>query len=64
MIDSCWSGEDEAEEVHYIFNCYAELKSVPKLVDDLASQDFRTRDVPCLMERYWVVITSEQLLPL
>lgn len=34
---------DEAEEVRYIFNRYAELKSVSKLVDDLAEKDFRTR---------------------
>lgn len=36
--------EDEAEEVQYIFNRYTELKSVPKLVDDLAIRDFRTRN--------------------
>ena len=35
--------DDEAKEVQYIFDRYAELKSVPKLVDDLAARDFRTR---------------------
>lgn len=34
---------DEAKEVQYIFDRYAQLKSVPKLVDDLAVRDFRTR---------------------
>ncbi len=33
----------EVESVRYIFNRYIELKSVPKLVDDLAARDFRTR---------------------
>ncbi|WP_109354560.1 recombinase family protein [Sphingorhabdus sp. EL138] len=35
--------EGEAEEVRYIFKRYIELKSVPKLVDDLARRNFRTR---------------------
>ncbi len=35
--------EDEVEEVRYIFKRYIKLKSVPKLVDDLAARDFRTR---------------------
>ncbi|WP_108811808.1 recombinase family protein [Sphingorhabdus sp. Alg231-15] len=35
--------DDEAKEVQYIFDRYAQLKSVPKLVDDLAARDFRTR---------------------
>lgn len=35
--------DDEAEEVQYIFKRYTKLKSVPKLVDDLATRDFRTR---------------------
>jgi site-specific DNA recombinase len=33
----------EVKSVRYIFNRYIELKSVPKLVDDLAAKDFRTR---------------------
>lgn len=33
----------EVESVRYIFNRYIELKSVPKMVDDLAAKDFRTR---------------------
>lgn len=35
--------EGEAEEVQYIFKQYLKLKSVPKLVDDLARRNFRTR---------------------
>ncbi|GAB5487013.1 MAG: recombinase family protein [Parasphingorhabdus sp.] len=35
--------DEEAEEVRYIFKRYIKLKSVPKLVDDLAARDFRTR---------------------
>ncbi len=33
----------EVKSVRYIFNRYIELKSVPKMVDDLAAKDFRTR---------------------
>ncbi len=33
----------EAESIRYIFGRYIELKSVPKLVDDLAARNFRTR---------------------
>ncbi|WP_259371335.1 recombinase family protein [Parasphingorhabdus cellanae] len=33
----------EVESVRYIFDRYIELKSVPKMVDDLAAKDFRTR---------------------
>lgn len=33
----------EAEEVRYIFNRYLELRSVPKLVEDLAGRGMRTR---------------------
>ncbi len=35
--------EDEAKTIRYIFNRYVALKSVPKLVDDLAAQNIRTR---------------------
>jgi len=34
---------EEAVSIRYIFNRYLELKSVPKLVSDLAARDFRTR---------------------
>lgn len=33
----------EVESVRYIFGRYIELKSVPKLVDDLVARNFRTR---------------------
>lgn len=35
--------EDEAEEVRYIFNRYLELRSIPKLANDLARKGIRTR---------------------
>jgi site-specific DNA recombinase len=35
--------EREAEEVRHIFRCYLALKSIPKLADDLARSDIRTR---------------------
>jgi site-specific DNA recombinase len=34
----------EAEDIRYIFNRYLELKSILKLVDDLAAKDIKTRE--------------------
>lgn len=39
--------ETEAETVRFVFDRYANLKSVPQLVDELAAKDIRTRTRIC-----------------